>query len=383
MIEPSIETCQWATKTRSLKKRPVKAAMTSSTQPTKFEWEASHPPTGLNPLGGDPSATTALGYLGLGGGSNNLSSTLPAAGKSSAATVFGSVTISTTAEAIIFYQAEQLTYLWIVFVCIVVGNATVLGTLLLSKGHKSRMNFFIKHLAAADLCVGLLQVLPDIIWRTTISWYNSEVLCKLIKFLQCVVTYSSTYVLVALSIDRYDAITHPMNFSGSWKRARILVACAWGVSVVFSLPNLIFFFIKEHEVFGIQCWMEFLGGNDDKLIWQIYITAVAVTLFFVPAILISACYIVIVATIWKKGKAMNAYSASSANEPAATAGNEEPESRRASSRGLIPKAKVKTVKMTFVIIFVFILCWSPYMIYDLLQVHTLYSYSKRTMTKMG
>lgn len=26
-------------------------------------------------------------------------------------------------------------------------------------------------------------------------------------------TYASTYVLVALSIDRYDAITHPMNFS--------------------------------------------------------------------------------------------------------------------------------------------------------------------------
>ena len=32
-----------------------------------------------------------------------------------------------------------------------------------------------------------------------------------------VVTYASTYVLVALSIDRYDAITHPMNFSGSCK----------------------------------------------------------------------------------------------------------------------------------------------------------------------
>jgi len=35
--------------------------------------------------------------------------------------------------------------------------------------------------------------------------------------LQATVTYSSTYVLVALSIDRYDAITHPMNFSGSCK----------------------------------------------------------------------------------------------------------------------------------------------------------------------
>lgn len=41
--------------------------------------------------------------------------------------------------------------------------------------------------------------------------------CKVIKFLQGLVTYASTYVLVALSIDRYDAITHPMNFSGSCK----------------------------------------------------------------------------------------------------------------------------------------------------------------------
>ena len=50
-------------------------------------------------------------------------------------------------------------------------------------------------------------------------------------------------------------------------------------------------------------------------------------------------------------------------------GDDEIESRRASSRGLIPKAKVKTVKMTFVIIFVFILCWSPYIIHNLLQVY--------------
>jgi len=37
-------------------------------------------------------------------------------------------------------------------------------------------------------------------------------------------------VLVALSIDRYDAITHPMNFSGSWRRAKVLVAAAWILS---------------------------------------------------------------------------------------------------------------------------------------------------------
>lgn len=67
----------------------------------------------------------------------------------------------------------------------------------------------------ADLLVGLISVLTDIIWRTTVTWYAGNVACKLIRFMQAVVTYSSTYVLVALSIDRYDAITRPMNFSGS------------------------------------------------------------------------------------------------------------------------------------------------------------------------
>ena len=50
-----------------------------------------------------------------------------------------------------FYQVEQLTFLWILFFLIVIGNATVLIALIVSKGRKSRMNFFIKHLAAAGI----------------------------------------------------------------------------------------------------------------------------------------------------------------------------------------------------------------------------------------
>lgn len=279
---------------------------------------------------------------------------------STSSTLFGS---TTAASAINFYQVEELTFLWILFVLIVVGNATVLVALLLSKGHKSRMNFFIKHLAATDLCVGLISVLTDISWKITISWDAGPVACKVIRFLQCVVTYSSNYVLVALSIDRYDAITHPMNFSGSWRRARILVAVAWALSALFSSPILFLYQTKEVDHYGIQCWIDL----EEPWQWQIYFTLISVALFFIPAAIISACYIEIVITIWQKGKAMQT-SANVSSGAAGTSMADEQESRRASSRGLIPKAKVKTVKMTFVIIFVFILCWSPYMIFDLLQV---------------
>lgn len=74
---------------------------------------------------------------------------------------------------------------------------------------------FFSYCGEKDLCVGLLNVLTDIIWRITISWRAGDFACKSIRFMQACVTYASTYVLVALSIDRYDAITRPMNFSGS------------------------------------------------------------------------------------------------------------------------------------------------------------------------
>ena len=307
--------------------------MTTSTTPTRLE----------------VSYSTAHGYT-------NLSASITS-------TPFGATTTEIPFE---FYQNCELTVLWIEFVFIVVGNATVLIALLLSKGHKSRMNFFIKHLAAADLSVGLISVLTDIIWKTTISFEAGTVMCKVIRFLQCVVTYSSNYVLVALSIDRCDAITHPMNFSGSWKRARILVAVAWILSVIFASPTLFLMEIKEFKNdYGTQCWNPFEPWQ-----WQIYVTLISIVLFFIPAILISACYIIIVITIWKKGKTMQTNAAAAAANSGTAAGNleQEQETRRASSRGLIPKAKVKTVKMTFVIIFVFILCWTPYMLFDLLQV---------------
>lgn len=104
-----------------------------------------------------------------------------------------------------------------------------------------------------DLSVGLLNVLTDIIWRITVSWEAGNFACKFIKFLQCLTTYASTYVLVALSIDRYDAITHPMNFSGSWKRAKILVISAWVLSALFSAPQVLLY--EETLIQGEQEWV--------------------------------------------------------------------------------------------------------------------------------
>ncbi|XP_012541117.1 cardioacceleratory peptide receptor isoform X2 [Monomorium pharaonis] len=263
-------------------------------------------------------------------------------------------------DSFYFYETEQFAVLWLLFAVIVAGNTAVLAGLLLGKRRKSRMNFFIMQLAFADLLVGLISVLTDIIWKTSIVWYAGNIACKLIRFMQAVVTYSSTYVLVALSIDRYDAITRPMNFSGSWWRARVLVITAWALSALFSMP--IIFLYEERRVQGtMQCWIDLSPTQ-----WKIYMSLVSFSLFIAPTMIIAGCYTVIVVTIWSQGSALRQ--------------GPTRDTRRASSRGLIPRAKIKTVKMTFVIVFVFILCWSPYIVFDLLQV---YGHVPKTQTNIA
>ncbi|XP_059048252.1 cardioacceleratory peptide receptor-like [Achroia grisella] len=266
-----------------------------------------------------------------------------------------------------FYDTIQFTVMWVLFVAIVVLNASVIAALLCTNARKSRMNFFIMQLAIADLFVGLIYVFVDIVQKITIAWLAGEFMCKLLKFLQAVVMYASTYVLVALSIDRCDAITNPMNFSGSWNRARGLVVSAWLISIVFSIP--IFILYEVRKVQGeLQCWIDL----ETPRRWQIWMTLVSVMIFVLPALAIAACYAVIVLTIWTKSKAVVMSPPINSRRTKTMRNGQvesDPDSRRASSRGLIPRAKIKSVKMTFVIVFVFVLCWSPYIVFDLLQVY--------------
>lgn len=67
----------------------------------------------------------------------------------------------------------------------------------------------------ADLSAGLVNVMTDIIWKSTIDWHAGNVGCKIVRYSQGVVTYASTYALVALSLDRLHAIARPLGFSGS------------------------------------------------------------------------------------------------------------------------------------------------------------------------
>ncbi|XP_063412179.1 cardioacceleratory peptide receptor-like [Mytilus trossulus] len=272
---------------------------------------------------------------------------------------------------------EQLAFLIFLLVVTTIGNSIVLVAVSLAK-NRSRMTFFIMHLAIADLLVGLVSLMPDLIWRLAGQFYGGEVLCKIVKFSQCLVTYGSTFVLVALSIDRLDAIARPLGFSTSKARNRVLVTTAWLIAAVFSIPAAVLFKTD-------QCMIN-LPTIDD---WKIYVTIIAFAVFIIPAIIIAFCYGIMVYIIVSKNSALMAtmkkkherkplyYRPELKNQRKKVSSVQH--DSRASSRGIIPQAKIRTIKMTFVIILVFIMCWSPYFLWNLLQV---YGHIKSNHTNM-
>ncbi|GFN90514.1 cardioacceleratory peptide receptor [Plakobranchus ocellatus] len=217
-----------------------------------------------------------------------------------------------------------------------------------------------------DLLTGPLIVLVDIITKVTEYWYAGDAVCKMLKFSQITVMYSSTYMLVALSIDRLDAVARPLHFTGSWLRAKVLVATAWILSGVFAVPQLVLF-----KAMNNQCQIYL----DTMLQWKVYVTLVALSIFFIPACIILVCYLAIIVVIFNSSDLSSTISrgnkAKESDTLRCSEGERGARNRSVScqsSRGVIPQAKIRTIKMTFMIVLVFIVCWSPYFVFNLCSV---------------
>lgn len=122
------------------------------------------------------------------------------------------------------------------------GNLIVFITLFRNRHRKSRVNMFIMHLAMADMEVTFIMMPIEISWHSTVQWLAGEVSCRVLMFFRAFGFYLSSYILVAISLDRYFAITHPLSMQDADKRAKIMLGISWGMSVASSLPQV------RHEI---------------------------------------------------------------------------------------------------------------------------------------
>ncbi|XP_006758278.1 PREDICTED: oxytocin receptor [Myotis davidii] len=215
------------------------------------------------------------------------------------------------------------------------GNACVLLALRTTRHKHSRLFFFMKHLSIADLVVAVFQVLPQLLWDITFRFYGPDLLCRLVKYLQVVGMFASTYLLLLMSLDRFT----------------------WLGCLVASAPQVHIFSIREVADGVFDCWAGFIQPWGPKA----YVTWITLAVYIVPVIVLTACYSLICFKIWQNFRIKTAAEGAAKGPEGAMPGSREGTAlARVSSVKLISRAKIRTVKMTFIIVLAFIVCWTPF-----------------------
>ncbi|XP_040830527.1 vasopressin V2 receptor [Ochotona curzoniae] len=256
----------------------------------------------------------------------------------------------------------ELALLSTVFVAVALSNGLVLGALA-RRGRRGRwapMHVFIGHLCLADLAVALFQVLPQLAWDATDRFYGPDALCRAVKYLQMVGMYASSYMILAMTLDRHRAICRPMlayrhGGGAHWNRPVLL---AWAFSLLLSLPQLFIFAQRDvGDGSGVfDCWAQFVEP------WGLraYVTWIALMVFVAPALGIAACQVLIFREIHASLVPRSSERAGGRRVGCRT--GDPHEGARVSA------AMAKTVRMTLVIVVVYVLCWAPFFLVQLWSV---------------
>ncbi|KAM4740456.1 vasopressin V2 receptor [Anableps anableps] len=244
----------------------------------------------------------------------------------------------------------EIALLSIIFIAAGLLNFGLLLVLWKRRKQLSRMRVFVFHLCVADLVVTFFQVCPQLMWDITDRFVGPDLLCRLVKYLQVVGMFASTYMIVVMTIDRYQAICNPMvTFQRRRARWNGPVCAAWCVSFIGGLPQ-VFIFSRVEVAPGVyDCWAQFV------MPWGLraYVTWTTLVIFVLPILIVMVCQVRICRAVHTNIH-MKTHHAGNGE------GLAKPLSSRASCVAGLSKARVKTVKMTVVIVLAYVACWAPF-----------------------
>jgi G protein-coupled receptor 103 len=229
------------------------------------------------------------------------------------------------------------------------GNILVVMTFVLNKNMRSVTNVFILSLAISDLMVTLTcnPMNLGLILKPT-HWIFGRFGCKLMPCITQMSVACSSLTLCCIAFDRYYAIVHPLKlkFIQTTKRATILQVIVWCVSAASTIPYAFFYDTREvsackKEEYKIVCIQQ--HHHTAKKVFDIWITMFV--LFYGPILFMSILYGIICHKLWVQ-------------RPIGAVSQRNHDNRL--------KLKRKAIKMLITVVFIFIICWSPLLLFNVI-----------------
>ncbi|CAC5425189.1 unnamed protein product [Mytilus coruscus] len=158
-----------------------------------------------------------------------------------------------------FLDSDIPATIFLIFLSVVgtVGNIhTILVYMLSPVMAKYSVRVFIIWLAFIDL-TACLFCMPFEIFDIRYDYtFSSDGACKFFKYLNHIVTGASSLLLTTIAIERYQTIVKNLPILiANLKRSNVISIVLVGLSMILSIPVLIFYGLNEKEtnLFGLTC----------------------------------------------------------------------------------------------------------------------------------
>ncbi|XP_038044829.1 G-protein coupled receptor 54-like [Patiria miniata] len=225
----------------------------------------------------------------------------------------------------------------LITVCGVVGNSLVIYVIVRHGHMKTVTNYYIVNLAVTDISFLLCCAPFTATLFVSPNWLFGTFMCKFVFYMMQVTGQCTCLTLTAMSIDRYQAIVHPIRSlkSRTTRVACIVNACIWIGSFLISIPVPIFFdlSLQPGDVWVcLELWPL-------QIMYPGYVVFCFILLYVIPIFTISVCYSLMLRKLWTRVS------------PGETA---DPNSGLHNAR-----QKRKVTRMVLVVVLVFAVCWLP------------------------
>ncbi|KAI7808575.1 5-hydroxytryptamine receptor 1F [Triplophysa rosa] len=161
-------------------------------------------------------------------------------------------------------------------------NCLVITAIIVTRKLHHPANYLICSLAVTDLLVAILVMPFSIVYIMKETWIMGQVMCNVWLSVDIICCTCSILHLAAIAVDRYHSITNAVEYSRKRTslRAAVMIIMVWLLSVVVSLPPLLWRHYKTKS--ENECIIK-----HEHIAFTIYSTFGA---FYIPLILILILY---------------------------------------------------------------------------------------------
>ncbi|RZF39144.1 hypothetical protein LSTR_LSTR005772 [Laodelphax striatellus] len=232
----------------------------------------------------------------------------------------------------------------------VVGNALVMWIVATSRRMQNVTNCFIANLALADIVIGLFAIPFQFQAALLQRWNLPDFMCPFCPFVQVLTVNVSVFTLTAIAVDRHRAILNPLSARPSKLRAKLFIACIWGIAGFLAAPMAIALRVTEVEEddptgrVRMKPFCKNMTFSERQM--MVYRVVLVFVQYFTPLCVISFVYSRMALRLWGSRAPGNAQDSRDAN---------------------LMKNKKKVIKMLVIVVALFAFCWFPLQTYNLLQ----------------